>query len=364
MGSYADVYLGWEKTPAKEVCAIKAVRMKQRIGIDECTKLLKEVGVMRRMGQHASIVNCNGALFDPRGLLCIVMEYVKGGTLRAYVKSRPRLSSLSAARTIKQVTEALAYLHKYKIYHRDLKGENILVARVAACGTPVVKIADFGNSKAKLGNTMASAGGSVADTFAGTVIWMAPETIREVSYSSSRADVWSLGVVACEVLNQGKTPWPAFESQFQLVYHIAQWRGGENGGDIPPAVPADVDAECSEFLHNALRYEPSERISAHKLLSLSYIQNAGSPDADDMPGEEIVVDAKPRGYSRLYPVHSPSELHSLCVFASDRKEQELAYAGDATSMTIQTLQTTASLCTPPATPPTADLKEGHWDPNN
>eukprot|EP01061_Rhynchopus_euleeides_P010865 TRINITY_DN20437_c0_g1_i1.p1 TRINITY_DN20437_c0_g1~~TRINITY_DN20437_c0_g1_i1.p1 ORF type:complete len:430 (+),score=86.69 TRINITY_DN20437_c0_g1_i1:30-1292(+) len=371
-GSYADVYIGWCVGSAT-LHAVKTVRMKRRVSKDECTKLLKEVGVMRRLGRHRSIVNCDGALFDPRGALCIVMEYMRGGALRTLVKTSPRLDAPIAAKVIKQVASGLAYLHKYKVYHRDLKGDNVLVSHVSPCGTPVVKIADFGNSKAKLGNTMASGfgggggnGGSIAATFAGTVLWMAPETIREETYSSSRADVWSLGVLACEVLQQGQTPWPPFESQFQLVYHIAQWHGGESGLDVPPNTPTDVSEDCKEFLSQCMRYDPAARPSANRLLSTSYIESAGEPSqwepapgaGGDVSGERVA-----KGYSVLYPVGSPAELHSLCLFAAAKEAQEAMAADSATSLTIQTLQTGNTLISPPATPPVMEAKRSAWDPN-
>jgi serine/threonine protein kinase len=96
------------------------------------------------------------------------------------------------ATIVKTVLEALDYIHKSGLIHRDIKGGNILIDMDGN-----IKIGDFG-----VATFMKNKG---ANSFVGSLCWMAPEIGLEESYGP-KVDIWSLGITAIEIA-QGKPPY-------------------------------------------------------------------------------------------------------------------------------------------------------------
>jgi serine/threonine protein kinase len=116
-----------------------------------------------------------------------------GGELFERIVGRPRFSELEAAKLLRPLLEAVAYLHDLGIVHRDLKPENIL------CGEELedLKIADFGLSKMILPK-------ETMDSACGTLSYVAPEVLTMQGYGKE-ADLWSVGVILFLLLC-GKLP--------------------------------------------------------------------------------------------------------------------------------------------------------------
>ena len=105
--------------------------------------------------------------------------------LSQYYKSQKdaRLSEAEAAKLFGQILEAVAYLHRSGVFHRDLKTENVIVD-----GQGRVKIIDFGfSTKAEPMQRL--------NLFCGTPNYMAPEIILKKEYYGGPTDVWALGVM-------------------------------------------------------------------------------------------------------------------------------------------------------------------------
>lgn len=128
-----------------------------------------------------------------RGRVCMVMEYMDGGTLQDFVTRREVLSEPALAAVARSVLRGLAEMHAQHQIHRDIKPSNILLNRQGR-----VKISDFGVVREFNQTT------SVAQTFTGTLTYMSPERIMESDYSYP-SDVWSLGMVSC-VIYLGLSP--------------------------------------------------------------------------------------------------------------------------------------------------------------
>lgn len=118
--------------------------------------------------------------------LCIVQEYVKGKNLRQVMASE-RWDEKSLARMMRQIGEALDYLHDNQIVHRDLKPENIMVTTNGRN----VKLIDFGLADAD--------DYAILKSPAGTVNYIAPEQANGIEGLDGRADVYSFGKLLDEL---------------------------------------------------------------------------------------------------------------------------------------------------------------------
>ena len=116
------------------------------------------------------------------------MELVTGGELFERLVKQGPYSEKEASRLMRQMAEAIAYLHSQGVCHRDLKPENLLLSEPDGDGEITVKLCDFGLSVA-LGqedNLLEKQG---------TWAYWAPEMFGESRYSGKEVDMWSLGVI-------------------------------------------------------------------------------------------------------------------------------------------------------------------------
>lgn len=133
---------------------------------------------------HLPIVAFHDAYTETEtGSVCMVMEYMDGGTLQEFVSRGEALSERALAAVGRSVLRGLADMHSKHQIHRDIKPSNILLDKHGR-----VKLSDFGVVR-ELTST-----GSLAKTFTGTLTYMSPERITHKDYSYP-SDIWSLGLV-------------------------------------------------------------------------------------------------------------------------------------------------------------------------
>ncbi|GIU99498.1 MAG: serine/threonine protein kinase [Actinomycetota bacterium] len=139
------------------------------------------------------------------GIYYMVMEFVRGQSLRDVLTEHGPLAPAQAAEVLLQVLAALDHAHRQGIVHRDVKPENVLL-------TPegVAKVADFGLARAWADARITQDG-----RVSGTVQYLAPEQLRGEP-ADPRTDLYSLGIVAYELLT-GRLPF-AGETPMAIAY--------------------------------------------------------------------------------------------------------------------------------------------------
>jgi serine/threonine-protein kinase len=143
---------------------------------------------------------------DREGMPYIVMEYLEGDDLENIVDLLGPLPVADAVRYVLHTCEALAEVHVQGIVHRDIKPANLFLA-ARADGTSIVKLLDFGISKAAPSWVEGAKGRSLTQTSAviGSPRYMSPEQLRSSRDVDARSDVWALGVTLFELLG-GDSP--------------------------------------------------------------------------------------------------------------------------------------------------------------
>ncbi|MBQ1427525.1 MAG: Stk1 family PASTA domain-containing Ser/Thr kinase, partial [Aeriscardovia sp.] len=142
----------------------------------------------------------------------IIMEYVKGQTLREIIRENGALSPTDAGQIIIGILNALEYSHKMGIIHRDIKPSNVMVSEQG-----VVKVMDFGIARAldDSATTMTQSQGVV-----GTAQYLSPEQAKGENIDM-RSDLYSAGCVLYEMLT-GRPPFSG-DSPVAIAYqHVSQ----------------------------------------------------------------------------------------------------------------------------------------------
>ena len=134
----------------------------------------------------------------------IVMEYIKGITLRDYMTKKGKLSWQEACAFITQILQALDHAHMRGVIHRDIKPQNIMIMEGG-----FIKVADFGIAKIPNAETV-----TMVDHAVGTIYYISPEQARGKKIDA-RSDLYSLGVMFYEMLT-GYLPFMA-ESSYEIM---------------------------------------------------------------------------------------------------------------------------------------------------
>jgi serine/threonine protein kinase len=164
------------------------------------SRFLREGQILARVtSPHVAQVIDVGTL--ERGEPYIVMEYLQGLDMGAVIRERGRLPISEAVSYVLQACEGVAEAHACGIVHRDLKPSNLFLAE-SANGPPLVKVLDFGISKAVAasGSAPATYDNTSTGALVGSPQYMSPEQMRNAKHVDQRTDIWSLGVILHEVL--------------------------------------------------------------------------------------------------------------------------------------------------------------------
>ncbi|WP_104175471.1 Stk1 family PASTA domain-containing Ser/Thr kinase [Arthrobacter sp. Y81] len=217
----------------------------------------------------------------------LVMEYIKGHTLRDVIREKGALSPRLALALIDPVVEGLGSAHAAGLIHRDIKPENVLIADDGR-----IKLGDFGLARAVTTSTSTGA-------LIGTVAYLSPELVLGRT-ADARSDIYSVGIMLYEMIT-GKQPFDG-EVPIQVAYqHV------NSSVEAPSANVPGLAAEVDELVQWCTARDPEQRpVDGNALLSeLRHIRtNLTDAELDlQPPAATAAVAHSPAGVRP--PAHPP-----------------------------------------------------------
>ena len=172
-------------------------------------KTLDEANIWSSLN-HVNIVKLYQC-FLQRNQFYFVMELIQGGNLFEEILKKSQYTEKDACLYMKQVLNALSYLHNHGIFHRDVKPDNIMLCDNAQYGSgSLVKLTDFG-----LARRLTNGQRRIVCTPSGAPLYLAPETIMQVALGFP-VDVWACGVILYILLYGAPPFWSQDTNQLFL----------------------------------------------------------------------------------------------------------------------------------------------------
>uniref|UniRef100_A0A3P9I2Z6 non-specific serine/threonine protein kinase n=1 Tax=Oryzias latipes TaxID=8090 RepID=A0A3P9I2Z6_ORYLA len=258
-GGCGSVFNGYRKSD-KLVVAIKHIPNEniycthfdesgRELSVEVAVMLKLQSGTSNSAGSKAPITLLDWYVL-PHELILVLERPMPASDLHSYIERRGgSLKESEAKMILKQLVEAAIHLQDEKIFHRDIKLENILIEMCS--GTPRVRIIDFGLSCFTEKN-------STHKTFCGTDRYIPPEWLSQYKYSAGPTTVWQLGIVLFECLhNKNFSTSSYMKRQIKMDNRLSK--------------------DCKDFLRKCCTRDPKERPSLEQI----HLHPEGFPDLRD-----------------------------------------------------------------------------------
>ena len=290
---------------------------------------------------HPHAINVTDFGESDNGVVYLVMEYLRGRTLKDVVRSGGPMPLPRVVEIVRQVSGALEAAHTEGVVHRDLKSDNIMLGEAASGDW--AKVLDFG--LAKIQQTAHSVhetapGLTAPNLILGTPQYMSPEQCSQASDIDPRSDIYSFGVILYEML-AGHVPFTGDSPTAVMMKHIQE---------PPPSIldeRKDLPAGVGRVIARALAKQPADRF-----------QNAGelydalaAAAAEESPAEgAAAAAAAPLDTNRIVVPTSANE-SARATAGRDADEATVVSAGHLRATTAEELP-----------PPVAPLPESPFNP--
>ena len=256
LGTYKKLFKGYDFDAGREIAwnEIYIEQSDNKISTPYVVNLMNDIIKF----EHPNLYNYLSCWYDnDKGRVVIITELLQGGNLKEYRKliKRPKIKLIK--KWIKQILQALNYLHEHKFIHHDLKCENILIDRI----TGNIKIADLSGSE-KLDEKQ-----GFFYKVKGTIEFMAPE-VKEGHYTF-KSDVYSLGMTIIQLLTLEK-PYKEINNE-QKIFEA------KKKGEFPANMSQIENKEIVNFISLCLKKE-NERPNCKELLKNKWLNDNDSSD--------------------------------------------------------------------------------------
>ncbi|XP_022804611.1 calcium/calmodulin-dependent protein kinase type 1-like isoform X1 [Stylophora pistillata] len=257
-GAFSEVVRAEEKATGN-LYAVKCITKRKLSGKEEAVE--NEIAILKKVN-HPNIIRL-WEIFDNKTHLYLVMDLVQGGELFDRIVEKGSYTEQDASDLIKQILEAVDYLHSQGIVHRDLKPENLLY--FSPEDNSKIMISDFGLSKTEEDDSMMA-------TACGTPGYVAPEVLKQKPYGKA-VDCWAVGVI-CYILLCGYPPFYD-ESDANLFGQIMR---GDYEFDSP--YWDDISDSAKNFITYLLQIDPKKRYTCRQALNHPWISGGMALDRD------------------------------------------------------------------------------------
>lgn len=199
---------------------------------------------------HPNIVNVYDVGED-NGVYYIVMELVKGITLKEYIQKHGRIEPKEAIDFAIQIAQGVQAAHEHHTIHRDIKPQNIILAN-----NGTLKVTDFGIAKAASSSTTTT-------NAMGSVHYISPEQARG-GFSDERSDIYSLGITLYEMLT-GHVPFEGENNVAIALMHI------QSEMVSPREYYPDIPTSLEKIIRKCTQKKPERRyLTANALIADLY----------------------------------------------------------------------------------------------
>lgn len=273
-GAYSEVFVARDKL-RNELCAVKVL---ERSNTEHAKLIDRELAVLRMLN-HQNVVQIYD-IFDSAKETYVVMEYLAEGELLDMITDNDYLSEKNSKQVIREVLQAVQYLHARGIVHRDVKPENILCVNRE---WPLrVKLTDFGLSK--FVGRADDGSDRVMRSQCGTAYYLAPEIANNVAYSKP-VDLWACGVVLYVML-AGKFPFYG-DTDEKFMRRLRA------GVKFPDKEWKGISGDAKALVRGLLDPSPASRLTASQALQHRWLVDESDVTASSMPNQ-AVGDARER----------------------------------------------------------------------
>ncbi|KAL0714988.1 hypothetical protein Bca4012_021967 [Brassica carinata] len=311
-GSFAVVWLAKHRSSGLEV-AIKEID-KKKLSPKVRDNLLKEISILSTI-DHPNIIRFYEAI-ETGDRIFLVLEYCSGGDLAEYINLHGKVSEAVAKHFMRQLALGLQVLQEKHCIHRDLKPQNLLLSSKDV--TPLLKIGDFGFARSLTPESM-------AETFCGSPLYMAPEIIRNKKYDA-KADLWSAGAILFQLVT-GKPPFDG-TNHIQLFQNIVR----DTELKFPEDALNEIHPDCVDLCRSLLRRDPIERLTFREFFSHRFLQEprqmpgVAHSDATTSLGKSLFPSAQPNSAENVYKHGSSSSASTSNIWmqhdVKTRKDNE------------------------------------------